>query len=147
MAALFIWSYNETCRVAFPSFEMKSHSFNGNTLLLLLVPSKGGAQRESFLCGKGEISKITFLEEISAWSYLQNVSKIGKFGVAVVTRRGKKRLPGLQGWGHGSGIKSLQCKCQDQNSDSWSPCKSRAGMATPWNPSTLEEDGWCMLGS
>jgi hypothetical protein len=40
---------------------MKSPTFNRNTPTLLLVPSKGGAQSESFCVTEGKYPKLAFL--------------------------------------------------------------------------------------
>lgn len=79
----------------FPPLEMKSHSFHGNTLPLLLDPSKGGAQRESFCVARG-----TYPKQPSWWGFEPKVlcgisPMLKRFRVAVIMRRGRKRLPGL----------------------------------------------------
>lgn len=72
----------------FPHLEMKSHSFHGNTLPLLLDPSKESrAQRESFCVARGN-----YPNQPSWWGFepevLYRISPTSKrFEVAVVTGR------------------------------------------------------------
>lgn len=74
---------------------MKSHSFHGNTLPLFLDPSKGGAKRESFCVARGTYPKQPSWRGFEPEVLCGISPTLKRFGVAVVMRRGRKRLPGL----------------------------------------------------
>lgn len=118
----------------------------GKHMAIASCSFKGRVSEGVILCGRGEIPKIAFLVGIWAWSSLQNFSK--KFGVGAVIGVGVE-WGDSQGWGDGSKIKSLQCKCESQKLDSQSPCK-HGQIAVTCNLSTLVEDtgnAWAMLAS
>lgn len=78
----------------FPLLEMTSHSFHGNTLPLLLDPSKGGAQRESFCVARGNYPKQPSWRGFEPEVLCRISPMLKSFGVAVVMKRG--------GWGKAS---------------------------------------------
>lgn len=79
----------------FPHLKMKSHLFHGNTLPLLLDPSKGRAQRESFCVARGNYPK-----QPSWWGFepevLYRISPTSKIWSGCSYR---KKRGGFQGWG------------------------------------------------
>lgn len=85
----------------FPHLKMKSHLFHGNTLPLLLDPSKGRAQRESFCVARGNYPK-----QPSWWGFepevLYRISPTSKIWSGCSYR---KKWGGFQGWGWSSAIK------------------------------------------
>lgn len=85
----------------FLHLEMKSHLFHGNILSLLLDPSKGRAQRESFCVARGNYPK-----QPSWWEFepevLYRISPTSKIWSGCSYR---KKGGGFQGWGWSSAIK------------------------------------------
>lgn len=101
-AALSVWSYNETCRTTFPPLGDEEPFVPWKHIATASWSLKGKRSEGVILCGKGELSKTTFLVGIWAWSSLQNFSKVEKIWSGCSYR---KMGGGFQGWGWSSAIK------------------------------------------